>query len=146
MPRVTRATAILEDEVNMAAETPLPSTPIRTTTRPPLGEIAQNVNADALIAENLEVILKPARKATSRGKKAKGTKKGTKKVDRGKENSAEVLEDDCQSATSSAVEEACEDLMKEHSGGMFPLSGILTPFVTSQAHIFASRNASSPNA
>lgn len=146
MPRVTRATAILEDEVNMAAETPLPSTPTTTTNRPPLGEIAQNVNADAMIAENLEVILKPTKKVTAKSKKTKGPKKGRKKVDADKENTAEVLEDDCQSATSSAVEEACEDLMSEHSGGTIPHSGILTPSVTSQAHVSASRDASSPNA
>ncbi|MCJ1243488.1 hypothetical protein MMC30_000685 [Trapelia coarctata] len=114
MPRVTRAaqrtTAILEDEANIAAETPLPSTPTTTTGRAPLGEIVQNVNVDALLAETMEVVLKPA-------KKAKGTKKGRKKNDADKENIAEVLEDDNQSVTSSAVSEACEDLMKEHSGG-----------------------------
>lgn len=125
MPRVTRAaqrtTAILEDEPNIAAEPPLLATPTTTTGRAPLGEIiVQNVNADALLAETMEVVLKPAKKAATKGKKAKGPKKSRKKNDADKENIAEVLEDDNQSATSSAVSEACEDLMKEHSGGILP--------------------------
>ena len=123
MPRVTRAaqrtTTILEDEANIAAETPLPSTPTTTTNRPPLGEILQNVNADALLAETMEVVLKPTKKAI-KGKKAKGPKKGRKKSDADKENIPEVLDDDNQSTTSSAVSEACEDLMKEHSRGKPP--------------------------
>ena len=123
MPRVTRAAlrtnAILEDEANMAAATPLPLTP--TVTRPPLGEVAGNFNADAFIAGELEIVLKPVKKSTATVKKSKGTKKGRKKDNTEKENEVEVLEDDCQSSTSSAAEEACEELLKEKTGGRMRL-------------------------
>ena len=123
MPRVTRAVlrtnAILEDEANMAAATPLPLTP--TVTRPPLGELAVNVNADAFIAGELEIVLKPVKKSTAKAKKSKGAKKGRKKDTAGKANELEVLEDDCQSSTSSAAEEACEELLKEKTGGRMRL-------------------------
>jgi uncharacterized protein YdaU (DUF1376 family) len=121
MPRITRAAqrtnAILEDEANIAAATPLPSTPTTATARAPLGEIAANSNGDAILASSIEIELKPAKKGTAKAKKAKGAKKGAKKNKEAEKENVEVLEDDSQSTTSSAVEEACEDLMRSHPRG-----------------------------
>ena len=125
MPRVTRAAlrtnSILEDEANLAAATPLPSTP--TVSRTPFGEVAGNVYGDSANVEEPDEALKLAKKGgAAKGRKAKGAKKGRKKNDVEKENQVEVLEDPYQSSASSAVEEACEDLLKEDLGGKTLLS------------------------
>jgi hypothetical protein len=104
---MTRAALrILEDEQNLAADTPLPATPQRDQReRAPLGDITGSQAQSPMI--RLEVNLeKPAKK---KGKKGKSGKKGSKKV-QGKEN-GEVAEDDSQSDESAAVEAACEKLM-----------------------------------
>ncbi|MCJ1392214.1 hypothetical protein MMC18_005081 [Xylographa bjoerkii] len=123
MPRVTRAalrtTAILEDETNLAAATPLPSTP--TMSRTPLGEVAGNMYGEIVNGEEQDNAIKPAKQAAVKARKAKGTKKGRKKGDVEKENQVEILEDPYQSSASSAVEEACEDLLKEDSGEMYQI-------------------------
>ena len=122
MPRVTRAAlrtnVILEDEASLAAAIPLPSTP--TTNRMPLGEVIGNLTNDNI----KELVLEDAGMPTKRGRKPKSTKDGKtkrrimKKNDLQKENGVEVLEDDYESASSSAVEEACKDLLKASSGGI----------------------------
>jgi hypothetical protein len=115
MPRVTRAAVrIMEDEATLAAGVPLPSTP--NAERAPLGEITSNRNEQPTTA--LEVNLcKPAKKP-NRGRKAKPAKKSKKQNQSEPEPVCEVLEDDNESATSSAVEEACEELRKKpHSEG-----------------------------
>lgn len=119
MPRVTRAalrSQVLLDEVDLAISTPLPSTP---RTRVPLGEIA--ANTEEIKNPNLEL---------SKSKKkqpAKGKRKIAKKIQKqtnGKvqDQGVEVLEDDNQSTASSAVDEACQNLMQDISGGKHPHS------------------------
>ena len=127
MPRITRSTLrnnnmILEDEATVAAETPLPLTPVQERT--PLGEVTGNLFQEIIYGQDFEAAGKPARKsASTKGRKAKATKgirKGRKNFDDlRQENESEVVEDDDRSSTSSAVEEACRELMKESSGGRF---------------------------
>ena len=116
MPRVTRAalrTQELQEESEIAASTPLPPTLVKK--RVPLGEISENVATEAQVAE-LEQKLVPTKKGSVRGKKANVAKKTNKQRKLKAMNAEpEVLEDDNESSTSSAVEEACQDL-KENSG------------------------------
>jgi len=111
MPRVTRAAlrsnALLE-ESTIAALTPLPLTPLKE--RVALGEITDNQGPA------LEMI-EPGKTGPGQGKKGRVAKKGKKHVPKAEEGNVEVLEDDNQSETSSAVEDACQDLMKESPGG-----------------------------
>ena len=122
MPRVTRAalrTQELQEESDMAASTPLPPTPIKQ--RVPLGEISDNVATEAQVAE-LEQKLVPAKKGSVRGKKANVTKKTNKqKKVKAMDIEPKILEDDNESSTSSAVEEACQDLLKDSSGLYYAL-------------------------
>ncbi len=117
MPRVTRAalrTQELQEESEIAASTPLPPTPVKK--RVPLSEISDNVATEAQVAE-LEEKLVPAKKGSVRGKKANVAKKTNKqKKVKAMNAEPEVLEDDNESSTSSAVEEACQDLLKDNSG------------------------------
>ena len=117
MPRVTRAalrTQELQEESDIAASTPLPPTPVKQ--RVPLGEISDNVATEAQVAE-LEQKLVPAKKGSVRGKKANVTKKTNKrKKVKAMDVEPKILEDDNESSTSSAVEEACQDLLKDSSG------------------------------
>ena len=127
MPRITRSTLrnnnmILEDEATVAAETPLPLTPVQERT--PLVEVTGNLFQEIIYGQDFEAAGKPAKKsASTKGRKAKATKgirKGRKNFDDlRQENESEVVEDDDRSSTSSAVEEACRELMKESSGGRF---------------------------
>ena len=123
MPRVTRAAlrsnALLEDAL-IAASTPLPLTPRKE--RVALGDITDNNVRESPALETAEKVketskVAPNKAGAGRGKKAKGAKKGKKQTTKAEEVNIEVLEDDNQSETSSAVEEACQDLMKESSGG-----------------------------
>ena len=116
MPRLTRATlrnAILED-MDEAAQIPLPLIP--RAERTPLGEIALNREEESRILLEVD-LFKPAKKAN----KKKPAKAERKRDDMNKENIPEVVEDDSQSTASSAVEEACEDLMKQEKNGALPL-------------------------
>ena len=125
MPTLTRAAlrsnTILPDEITAdAISTPLPPTP--TTSRAPLGEISANNTEDAVMpAATIEV---KKSSGASKAKKGKGAKKPKKQAARnGDEDlTPEILEDDDQSATSSAVEDACEDLIKESDGGMIAIA------------------------
>lgn len=123
MPRVTRAAlrsnAVLE-ESTVAALTPLPLTPLKE--RVALGEITDNQGREAPALEMTEEVkdtgtMGPTITGPGKGKKGRVTKKGKKHVAKAEEVNVEVLEDDNKSETSSAVEDACQDLMKEGSGG-----------------------------
>ena len=123
MPRVTRAAlrsnALLEDAL-VAASTPLPLTPRKE--RVALGDITDNNVREAPVLEAAEKVeetgkMAPSKAGPGKGKKGKSAKKGKKQGTKAEEVNVEVLEDDNQSETSSAVEEACQDLMKESSGG-----------------------------
>ena len=103
----------------MAVSTPLPPTPVKQ--RVPLGEISDNVATEAQVAE-LEQKLVPAKKGSVRGKKANVTKKTNKqKKVKAMDVEPKILEDDNESSTSSAVEEACQDLLKDSSGLYYAL-------------------------
>lgn len=123
MPRVTRAAlrsnALLE-ESTVAALTPLPLTPLKE--RVALGEITDNQGREAPALEMTEEVKDtgktgPTNTGPGKGKTGRVAKKGKKHVAKAEEVNAEVLEDDNKSETSSAVEDACQDLMKESSGG-----------------------------
>ena len=110
MPRTRAAqrNAILED-LDDAAAVPLPSTPQRGD-RAPLGEILLNEQEPAKVG--LEVNqgkLEKGAQAT-KNKSAGHKKKTASKENARPESAAAVVEDDYESSTSSAVEEACQDL------------------------------------
>lgn len=115
MPRVTRAALRLNamlEETNLAASTPLPQTPLRA----PLGEITGNSEDVKAMVNNLEELVKGHKKAPKgRGKVQNNERKVVS--DARREHTIDVIEDDNQSATSSAVDEACQDLMRESSRG-----------------------------
>ena len=116
MPR-TRAGlrhAVLEDP-EVAAQVPLPSTPKGGGHRAPLGEISLNEQEAAKI--QLEVDLdKPARKPEKKSRGAGRKKKNVKENFR-PSSGPEVIEDDCESSASSAVEEACHELRSKAKDG-----------------------------
>lgn len=119
MPRVTRAALrsnMLAEEANLAASTPLPLTPLAQ--RAPLGEITGNT-VEAAPAPNIyNHQSNPEKNAPSKGKRGRA-KKSKKPEQKGIcEEGIDVLEDDNRSATSSAVNEACQELLKEKTGGM----------------------------
>ena len=117
MPRVTRA-ALRSQELHAdPASVPLPLTPIKGRT--PLGEASGNVAAEPSLEHEAEGVTAATKKGSRKGKKV--TKKVVEKeVDQ--ENSkmekpvAEVLEDDNQSQSNSAADEACKDLLDERAG------------------------------
>lgn len=119
MPRVTRAalrSQVLLDEVGLAISTPLPSTP---RIRVPLGEIAANTED---IKNPYVEVSKIKKKQPAKGKR-KVAKKVKKQTDsKVEDQGVEILEDDNQSTASSAVDEACQNLMQDISGGKHPHS------------------------
>ena len=125
MPRITRAAlrshALLED-ADLAASTPLPLTP---QTRVPLGEIAGNKEGvAAVVIEPLESS-KVENKVTAKGKRGRIAKNAKKQENCKIEDPAlEVLDDEIQSPISSAVDDACQDLMQESAGGIYPPSNL----------------------
>lgn len=112
MPRVTRAAlrsnVVALDEVEVAASLPL--TPLKE--RAPLSEVAGNTVEPTTASSNNDDA-KPKKKRPAKSKARQGTRKA-KKADTA--NREEVLEDDSHSATSSAVEDACEELRKDPEG------------------------------
>ncbi len=112
MPRVTRAAlrsnVVALDEVEVAAS--LPVTPRKE--RAPLSEVAGNT-VDSTTASSNNDDTKSMKKRPAKSKPRQGTRKA-KKADA--INREEVLEDDSHSATSSAVEDACEELRKDPEG------------------------------
>lgn len=112
MPRVTRAALRSHALLEEADSTPLPLTPV---TRVPLGEIAGNKEEIKANPHELSTFDKKAQVNGKKGRVAKKAKKQENdKIDR---ETVEVLEDGNQSATSSAVDEACQNLMQQSSGG-----------------------------
>ena len=113
MPRITRAAlrsnAVALDECEGAASVPLPPTPSKE--RAPLGEVAGNTVEIAMEGSNNDDS-KPKKKRSAKGKNRQGARKA-KKAD---PVNNEVLDDDSHSATSSAVEDACEELRKDPKG------------------------------
>ena len=113
MPRVTRAALRSMEDTVLAASIQLPSTPRKE--RPPLGEIAGNGN----VPENPDThsvsieLIKNQKKVVAKARKSRAAKKMKPEDDVRNEDRVEVLEDDNRSATSSAVDEACEELLKE---------------------------------
>ena len=101
------------EDTDLAASTQLPLTPRKG--RPPLGEIAGNGN----VLESSGTSIVSAEPTKVQKKVAVKVRKGraAKKVDPANEvhsgDCVKVLEDDKQSATSSAVDEACEELLKD---------------------------------
>ena len=130
MPRVTRAAlrsnALLEESTT-AALTPLALIPVKE--RVALGEITDNRTREMPTLESIGEVkqtgkMDSGKSGCGKGKKGKVVKKGKKQVQKIEGGNVEVLEDDNQSDASSAVEEACQDLMKECSGGntlIYPL-------------------------
>lgn len=111
MPCVTRAV------LQAAAAVPLPATP-PVTKRQPLGEISGNQEELPAAVEDPEQILK-ANKGPGKGKKGKGSKKSKEHEEAANnEKSKDVLPDENESETSSAVEDACQDLLREQSKGI----------------------------
>ena len=117
MPRVTRAAlrsnAVFEDE---AASVPLPLTPCKE--REVLHEVAGNSTQEVIDVSQSDNVAMGNKKGTAKGRKGKVGKKNKKlpaSMDEG--SNVEVLEDDNHSTASSAVEEACEELMRPGSGG-----------------------------
>lgn len=118
MPRNTRAalrSQELAEESNTAASIPLPPTLLKE--RAPLGEITGDpvVNANMIDTEdNAEVI----KKGPAKAKKGKGARKGKKQgKDKREEPDIEILDDRHESPTSSAAEEASQDLLKDNIEG-----------------------------
>lgn len=120
MPRITRAAlrshALLED-ADLAASTPLPLTP---RTRVPLGEIAGNKEeVAAVVIEPLE-LFKIEKEPPAKGKRGRIAKSAKKQENCKTEDSiVEVLEDAIRSPISSAVDDACQDLMQPSTGGKY---------------------------
>ena len=120
MPRTRAAqrTTVLED-LEDAVRVPLPSTPQRSD-RAPLGEIFLNEQEAPKI--QLEVNLeKPAKKPTEKKSKGAGRKKKATKENSRPGSGPEVIEDDCESSASSAVEEACQELRSRKKDGRMDL-------------------------
>ena len=119
MPRATRAAqrsnAIVEDEPNLAMSVPLPLTP--QPEREPLVEVANNLLKEQQTGADDGV---KVGKKGAKGKTAKGAKKGKSQPKAVNDDpNPEVLEDVNTSATSSAIQEACEELMKASTGGNY---------------------------
>ena len=115
MPRVTRATL----RSNAASESSdlLPSTSLRQ--RAPLGETAGNVGKDSRVADRSGQMTRARKRGQVKVKKGNAAKIASAGLLESSEDCAEILEDDNQSVTSPAVEEACDDLMKHGSSGTF---------------------------
>jgi hypothetical protein len=104
------------EQNKLPASSTLPLNPL--SHRAPLGEITGNSEEVKTMINDLEQLVHEQKKAPPKERRGKAQRK-TKKFAPNTRNEAsvEVVEDDNQSATSSAVEEACQELMKEASGG-----------------------------
>ncbi|KAL8780405.1 MAG: hypothetical protein Q9213_006490 [Squamulea squamosa] len=116
MPRTRAAlrSQALPEVPDIAATIPLPATP-PIARRAPLGEVSGNQESVPVSVDNPEGILK-AHKGAVKGKKGQSSKKPKYDVQNNK--SEKVLPDENQSEASSAVEDACQDLLIEQSQGM----------------------------
>ncbi|KAL8702156.1 MAG: hypothetical protein Q9201_004548 [Fulgogasparrea decipioides] len=116
MPRTRAAhrSQASPEDTQIAANTPLPATP-PVTRRKPLREISGNQEEVPGAVDNPEEILK----GPGKGKKGKNIKKSKKDAQTAKNHGPEnVLPDKNESETSSAVEDACQDLLKEQPQGV----------------------------
>ncbi|KAL8775534.1 MAG: hypothetical protein Q9209_000030 [Squamulea sp. 1 TL-2023] len=119
MPRTRAAlrSQALPDGLDIAATVPLPATP-PVARRAPLGEVSGNQGSVPVPVDNPEDILK-AHKGPGKGKKGQSSKKSTYEVQNvNNEGSEKVLPDENENEASSAVEDACQDLLNEQSQGM----------------------------
>ncbi|KAL8810268.1 MAG: hypothetical protein Q9200_002708 [Gallowayella weberi] len=119
MPRTRAAlrSQASPDEAELAATVPLPATP-PVTRRSPLGEITGNKIEVPLAVDDPEEILK-ANKGTGKGKKGHNSKKSKNDAQNLNNNeSREVLPDENESQTSTAVDDACQNLLNEHPQDM----------------------------
>lgn len=93
------------------------TTPPPALERAPLREITGNQEEVPVAVDDPEEILK-ANKGTGKGKKSKGSKKSKKDVgNTHDEESGKVLPDENRSETSSAVDGACQDLLRDQTRG-----------------------------
>ena len=100
----------------VAADIPLPATP-PVTRRKPLGEISGNQEEPPAAIDSPEEVSK-ANKGSGKGKKGKGQKKAKKQVQASEKHvSKQVIPDENESGTSSAVQDACQDLLQEKPSG-----------------------------
>ncbi|KAL8656521.1 MAG: hypothetical protein Q9226_002635 [Calogaya cf. arnoldii] len=99
------------------AITTSPSTTPSAPKRNPLGEITGNQEDVPIAVDDPEEILK-ANRGTAKGKKGKGSKKSRKDAQKpNNDESGKVLPDENQSETSYAVDNACQDLLKDQTPG-----------------------------
>ena len=120
MPRITRATLRSNAAVknaDLAASVPSPST--LSQQRAPLEEIAGNVGEDLRKANSSSQMTKARKNGPMKEKKGNAARKAQPGLLELSENCEEILEDDIQSATSPAVEDACDDLKTHGSSGTF---------------------------
>lgn len=131
MPRLTRAAKRAQPapgDSAVAAAVALPATP-PSTKRMPLGEISGNQEELPTPVENPEQILK-ANKGPGKGKKGKSSKKSKGLDEAGNTGkSTGVLPDEVESETSSAVDDACQDLLKDGHEGKSAIAEISVTFV-----------------
>ena len=120
MPRMTRAalrSMEQQDGSELTASPPLPQTPIKG--RVPLGEVAGNRGTDNEGTSASDEQVTPAKKETGKGQIGNNAKKANKQAkDKAEEVRVEILEDENQSVSSSAAEDARQDLLKDGSQGM----------------------------
>ena len=117
MPRVTRAAVRANTALDeIAASVPLPASPYGGG-RKVLGEISTNQEDHNVSSDTTTTTA--TKKLGAKTKKSKGSKKIKKcKADLVDDESCQVLEDENQSGSSSAVEDACEELLKRNDKGM----------------------------
>lgn len=136
MPRLTRAAMRAQpspDDSAVAAAVALPATP-PVIKRTPLGEISGNQEELPTPVEDPEQILK-TNKGPGKGRKAKVTKKSKGQDESGQNGkAASVLPDEIESETSSAVDDACQDLLKEQHEGTSASTKISVILIHQQSH------------
>ena len=108
MPRVTRAALQSQEAHDDPASIPLLLTPIKG--RVPLGETAGNINAEPTTVYASENEMAAVKKGPGKSKKGNARKTNKAKKDKTTASHVEILEDENQSQTSSAAEEASKDL------------------------------------
>ena len=105
-----RSQATSEDSSTVAP------TPPPATKRAPLREITGNQEEVPIAVDDPEEILK-GNKGTGKGKKSKSSKSKKDAENTNDEESAKVLPDENRSETSSAVDGACQDLLRDQTQG-----------------------------
>ncbi|KAL8741842.1 MAG: hypothetical protein Q9190_005601, partial [Brigantiaea leucoxantha] len=116
MPRVTRAALRSQASIegsDIATMVPLPASPAPMR-RSPLGEISGNSKDGPPSTDNTQRVLPALNKGVVKGKKTKSSRMAEEMTASlyDENNDKIVLMDDCESEASSAVEEACRDLLE----------------------------------